>query len=175
MASISEFKAKLKGGGARSNLFEVEINFPTYAGGSNETEAGLFLAKSASLPSMTVGVIEVPYQGRMFPMAGDRTFVEWTVTFINDTDFLLRDAFEKWSNAINGNESNEGFSNPVDYMRDIGIFQLDKEKKRVKEYLLQDGWPTEVGQIDVSMDSTDTIEEFTVTFRYLQWSSDTTS
>lgn len=173
--SISDFKAKLKGGGARPNLFQVEMNFPAFAGGSSETESGLFLAKSANLPPMTLGVIDVPYQGRQLPVPGDRTFQEWTVTFINDTSFQLRDAFERWQNGVNGLESNEGMDDLSDFMSDISVFQLNKKKDRIKEYQLQDAWPTEVGQIELSMDSTDTIEEFVVTFRYIQWSSNTTS
>lgn len=173
--SISQFKSKLKGGGARPNLFEVELNFPAFAGGAGETDSGLFLCKSASLPPMTLGVIEVPFQGRMLPVPGDRTFQEWTVTFINTTDFKLRDAFERWQNGINGLESNAGFDDLSEFMMDQSAFQLNKNKDRIKEYQLQDAWPTEVGPIELSMDSTDTIEEFTVTFRYLQWASNTTS
>lgn len=173
--SISDFKNRLKGGGARPNLFEVEINFPPYAGGASETDSGLYLAKSAALPAMTVGVIDVPFQGRQLPVSGDRTFQEWTVTFLNDTSFALRDAFERWQNGVNSVETNIGLDELSDFMSDIAVFQLNKNKDRIKEYQLQDAWPTEVGQIELSMDSTDTIEEFTVTFRYVQWASNTTS
>lgn len=173
--SISTFKSKMKGGGARANLFEVEVNFPAFAGGANETEKGLFMAKSTQLPSSTLGTIEVPFRGRVLPIAGDRTFAEWTVTFINDTDFGLRDAFERWSNGIEEHESGNGLTNPEDYMMTAKAFQLNKAEERIKEYEFVDIFPTEVGTIEVASDSTDTIEEFTVTFRYVFWKSNTTS
>lgn len=173
--SISQFKAKLKGGGARANLFEVELNFPTFAGGGSETESGLYLAKSTQLPPMEVGVIDVNFQGRILPIPGDRTFPEWTVTFYNTSAFELRNAFERWNNSVNTLESNIGLVNPDDYMSDVGVYQLNKAKDRIKAYNLQDAWPSNVGPIELSMDSVNTIEEFTVTFRYVQWSSDTTS
>src|SRR5690625_3835059 len=104
--SISSFKAALKGGGARSNRFEVIIDFPAFAGGSDEIRKTAFLCSSAQLPGSTLGQIEQPFRGRVLKLAGDRTFDDWEVTFVNDTDFALRDAFERWHNAINGYNSN---------------------------------------------------------------------
>lgn len=175
MSSISEFKTRMKAGGARANLFEVEIFFPAFAGGANETDQGLFQARSTSLPPSTLGVIELPFQGRVLPLPGDRTFEEWTCTFINDATFELRDAFEKWSNGINGIESNTGITNPDEYMSDIVIHQLDREGNQIKSYKLQDSWPLSVGPIEVSMDNADTIETFDVSIRYINWSSNTSS
>lgn len=173
--NITDFKSRLRGGGARANRFEVEVVFPTFAGGTEETDKGLFLAKSTSLPASTIGVVEVPFQGRILPIAGDRTFAEWTVTFLNDTDFALRDAFERWSNGINSHEGNTGSVNPEDYMKDISVYQLNNASERIKEYKFRDLFPTEVGNIELGMDSNDAIEEFTVTFRYIDWVSNTTS
>lgn len=173
--SISDLKAQLKGGGARANLFEVELSFPSFAGGSKEIEAGMYLTKSAQLPSSELGTIEVPFQGRTFKLAGDRVFNEWTCSFLNDSDFTLKNAFERWSNAINEHESNKGLSNPEDYMVSLKVYQLDRQKKRIKEYEFRNAYPSTVGEIEVSMDSSDTIEEFSVTFQYTEWVSDTTS
>lgn len=173
--SIADFKRRIKGGGVRANLFEVEFSFPAYAGGGEESDQGRYLVRSTQLPSSVLGVIEVPYQGRVLPLAGDRTFEEWTCTILMDTDFGLRDAMERWSNGINGLNSNTGITNPEDYMVDIAVHQLDRNKNRIKTYYLQDAWPFNVGPVEESMESTDTIGTFDVNFRYVEWSSNTTS
>lgn len=172
---ISEFKRNLSGGGARTNLYEVEIEFPAFAGGQDETRKGTFLIKASSLPPSVLGIIEVGYRGRKLKVAGDRTFEEWTVSVWNDTSFDLRNAFERWSNAINQHEENVGLEDPEDYMTFATVFQLDRNGNRIKAYSLRDIWPSNVGAIQLSMDDTDTIEEFEVTLQYSEWYSDTTS
>ena len=98
--NITEFRSRLSGGGARSNLFEVEIAFPEELNItiSDVSDKIPFLVKAAEIPASNLGNIPVPYRGRVLHVAGDRTFDPWTVTIINDTDFVLRDAMEKWSN-----------------------------------------------------------------------------
>jgi len=172
---ISEFKKNLRGGGARTNLYRVEIDYPVFAGGEAETRRGTFLIKAASLPSSVIGVIEVGYRGRKFKLAGDRTFEEWSVTVLNDTVFDIRDALERWSNGINQNESNIGLENPEDYMSTAMVHQLNRNGDVVKSYLFQDVWPSNVGMIQLNQDDSDTVEEFEVTLQYSQWTSNTTS
>lgn len=172
---ISDFKRNLAGGGARTNLYEVEIEFPAYAGGASETRKGTFLIKAASLPPSVLGVIEVGFRGRKLKIAGDRTFEEWSVTVINDISFDIRDALERWSNGINQNESNVGMDNPEDYMTFAVVYQLNRKGERVKAYLLKDLWPSNVGMIQLNQDDENTIEEFEVTFQYSEWVSNTTS
>jgi hypothetical protein len=115
--TLEDFKARLIGGAARPNLFEVELTFPNFAtegtSGDNTTdqtrtvsELSRFMIKTANLPASNVGVIEVPFRGRTLKIAGDRTFDVWTVTVINDVDFSIRTAFEKWMNAINKHDDN---------------------------------------------------------------------
>lgn len=172
--NISQFKAALKGGGARANLFEVELVFPAFAGGATETRLARFLVKAAQLPPSTIGVIEQPFQGRVCKIPGDRTFPEWTVTVVNDTGFEIRDALERWSNAINSHAGNEAAANLEDIYSTAAIHQLDRQSKRVKTYNFRDLWPSEVAAIDVAQDSNNQIEEFTVTFAYNDWVSNTT-
>jgi hypothetical protein len=172
---ISEFKRNFSGGGARTNLYEVEIEFPVYAGGQAETRKGTFLIKAATLPPSTLGIIEVGHRGRKLKLAGDRTFEEWSITVWNDTAFDLRDAFERWSNAINGHASNEGFENPDDYMSYAVVHQLNRKNERIKSYLLKDVWPSNVGAISLSSEDNDVIEEFEVSLQYSEWEARTTS
>ena len=109
MANISDFKARLSGGGARPNQFKVVCPFPGYAQVGGEIEDMAFLCKSASLPAMNIGNISVAFRGRDIKIAGDRpTFPTWSTTIINDTDFKLRNAFERWQNGINNMTDGEG-------------------------------------------------------------------
>jgi hypothetical protein len=173
--NISEFKNAFKGGGARANLFEVELAFPDFAGSQEATRVGKFMIKSAQLPPSTLGVIEQNYRGRIFKMPGDRIFPEWTITILNDTDFLIRNAFEAWSNGINTHEGNLGAEDLTETMVQMSAFQLDRRGNRIKPYVFKDLWPSEVSPIEVSHESTNQIQEYTVTLQYSEWVSDTTT
>ena len=122
---VDDFKSKLRGGGARPNLFKATINFPGYANGDAELTS--FLCEAAQLPGSTMGIIPVPFRGRILKMAGDRTFAEWTVTIINDTDFAIRNSMERWMNGINAHSSNTGLAAPIAYEADLSVDQLDRE------------------------------------------------
>lgn len=197
--TLEDFKARLIGGAARPNLFEVELNFPTFAteGGANDqtdqtrsvSELSRFMIKTANLPASNVGVIEVPFRGRTLKIAGDRTFDVWTVTVINDVDFSIRTAFEKWMNAINKHDDNSGLINPAQYQRDAVVKQFGRSSLSsaqssvtnptittpgdsmpvLKAYKFYGIFPTAVSAIDLSYDSTDAIEEFTVDLQVQWW------
>ena len=129
LRKITDFKSKLSGGGARSNLFECELSFPDAVdveGLNDILNKARFLTKAANLPASNVAPIEVPFRGRMLKIAGDRTFDTWTITVINDTDFSIRSAFEKWMNTINRVSDNTGVTNPADYHADAYVYQLDR-------------------------------------------------
>jgi hypothetical protein len=194
---ISEFKSKLTRGGARPNLFLVRLNFPNLAGvvdiGSDSskaaTETSEFLVKTAQIPASNVGVIEVPYRGRMLKVAGDRTFEPWSVTVVNDGDYNIRKAFEKWSRGINAHTENVaqlgyGADGGETYCRDMTVYQLSRDGQRpsktpanieapgvdgmdvIRAYRFYDSWPSAISAIDLSYESNDQIEEFTVEFQF---------
>jgi len=169
---VDDFKAKLKGGGARTNLFKATLNFPAYAGGDAELTS--FMCKGAQLPASTMGFVEVPFRGRMLKIAGDRTFETWTITVLNDTGFEVRNSMERWMNGMNAHSSNTGITNPVLYQSDLIVEQLDKDGTSVKTYNLRGCFPTNVSAIEVSYDN-EAIEEFTVEFQVQYWESNTTS
>jgi hypothetical protein len=170
---VDDFKSKLRGGGARPNLFKATVNFPAYAGG--DVELTSFLCKAAQLPASVMNVVEVPFRGRQLKIAGDRTFETWTTTIINDTDFNVRNAMERWMNGINAHSANTGLTNPVEYEADLIVEQLDKDGETIKTYQFRGCFPTNVAAIDVNYETVDTIEEFTVEFQVQYWESDTTS
>jgi hypothetical protein len=177
--TISQFKSALVGGGARPNLFEVELTtFPTAAANADwDPNNFRFMCKAAQLPASTIANIDVPFRGRIFKVAGDRSVDTWTVTVINDENFAVRNAFEEWMEGIAKLDNNLGATDPSAYMANATVYQLGRgstsssqdnggeSNSVLKEYVFEDIFPTEVSSIDLSYDSSDTIEEFTVTFQ----------
>lgn len=170
---VDDFKSKLRGGGARPNLFKATINFPRYAGG--DVELTSFLCEAAQLPASTVGVITVPFRGRQLKISGDRTFDVWSPTIINDTDFKIRNAMERWMNGMNAHTANTGLVNPISYQADLMVDQLDKDGSTLKRYTFKGCFPTSVAAIDLSYATENEIERFQVEFQVQYWTSDTTS
>ena len=179
--SISDFKSALIGGGARPNLFEVELT--TLPGGITwDADNFRYMCKAASLPASTIANIDVPFRGRIFKVAGDRTIDVWSVTVINDEDFKLRNAFEEWMNAIAKLDNNLGATQPESYMTNAKVLQLGRGSTKsstgnsgdanvvLKEYEMIDIFPTSVSAIDLSFETGDTIEEFTVEFQVQSFS-----
>ena len=170
LRKISDFKSKLAGGGARPNLFEVELAFPTAVAIENDVlQKARFLVKAAALPSSTINPIEIPFRGRILKIAGDRTFETWTITVINDVDFVIRSAFEKWMNIINKLDDATGLQNPDDYQKDAMVHQLDRDGGILRSYKFWDIFPTNLSAIDMSYETTDTLEEFTVEMQVHFW------
>jgi len=166
---VDGFRSQLRGGGARPNLFKATINFPAYADGDPELTS--FLCETAQLPGSTMGTIVVPFRGRQLKMAGDRTFAEWTVQIINDTDFAVRNSMERWMNGMNAHSANTGLASPVQYEADLKVEQLDRAGDSVKEYVFRGAFPSDLSPIDLSYATTDEVERFTVTFQYQYFDS----
>ena len=177
--TISDFKSKLVGGGARPNLFEVQVAFPNVVGKDDAEKEIPLMVKAAELPASNVGDIPVNFRGRILHVAGDRTFDPWTVTVINNTDWDLRKKFEDWSNYINDRTFDNGITNPTSYHAEAVVKQLARGKKAgtqketkvpvVAQYKFFGMWPSQVSSIALDYGSTDTIEEFQVTFQVEYW------
>ena len=183
--TLDAFKGRMVGGGARPNLFECEMYFPDDAVPTTTSKDDLsdktrFLVKAAQLPASTLTEIQVPFRGRQLKIAGTRTYANWTITVINDIDFNIRTAFERWSNLINKHEDNAGLVNPADYQQPMIVRQLgraavagpspisDANLPVLKMYQFIGAYPVEVSAIDLSYETQDAVEEFTVTLAY-QW------
>ena len=173
--TISNFKSALIGGGARPNLFEVELTtLPN--GVAWDADKFRYMCKASSLPASNIAAIDIPFRGRIFKVAGDRTIETWSVTVINDEDFKLRNAFEEWMEQIAKLDNNLGATLPESYMTNATVFQLGRGSTKsssnsegnnnavLKEYEFIDIFPTSISAIDLSYDSSDAIEEFTVDF-----------
>lgn len=167
--NVNEIKSQLTLGGAKASLFQVQIQNPVNAAGDLKTP---FMVKAAQLPESTLGTIDVPYFGRTIKLAGDRTFAEWTVTIINDEDFLIRNAMEEWMASINtheGNVRNLANASPLQYKSQAQITQFSKTGVPLREYSYVGMFPTSVSAIEMSWETTNAIEEFSVTFAYDYW------
>ena len=177
--TIDKFKSRISGGIARPNLFEVVLATPDGVVDTNVNDFGIksrFLVKAAALPASNIAPISVPFRGRTLKIAGDRTFDAWTVRVINDEDFQLRTAFERWANVISKLDDATGVTNPSSYMTDAYVTQLGRGAERfstsnsggessvLRTYKFFDIFPTQIGAIELSYDNGDQLEEFDVTF-----------
>ena len=175
---LSKFRSLMQFDGARPNLFECKLAFPAYANIGSPGEKFTFMARAASLPGSTVNSVPVMYFGREFKFAGNRVFQDWAVTIINDEDFLIRNAFERWLNGLNEHTTglrNNSFISPSDYQSgdesgDVAsVIQYGKNGDRIKQYYFFGMFPVDITPIDLDWGSNDNIEEYTVTFAYQWW------
>ena len=167
MAQIDDFKANLIGGGARANQFRVTITPPTGIAIGLDVRRTSFLVRASNLPGQTLTEIAIPFRGRSIYIAGDRSFDDpWTTTFMNDTDFMVRNAMERWANGINDLAAGTGVIAPADYQTDLFVEHLDRDDTILKSYIFRNSWPTTIAAIELTNDAQDAIETFEVTWRY---------
>ena len=178
LQNISNFIANMKGGGLRPNLFRVILAFPNEVGGAQAAQKISFTCKAASLPASQLGIVNAPYMGRVAKFAGDRVYDDWNITIILDTDLISRDAFEKWSDLVNGHVSNiaiPGWGNPSNYMASGQVELLDREGKAIRTYKIEGTWPVNVGEVQLAWDSNDQVAEMPVQLAVQYWSSEATT
>ena len=167
MAQIDDFKAQLIGGGARANQFRVTITPPSGIATGLDVRRASFLCRASSLPAFNLPAIPIPFRGRNIYVAGDRTFDDpWTTTFLNDTDFGLRNSLELWSNGINDLAEATGVTAAADYQTDLTVQQLDRDDTVLKTYIFRSAWPTDITSIALDAGTADAIEQFECTWRY---------
>ena len=182
--SITNFRDRLVGGGARPNFFEVNITIPESVSKFGDVDTDMrFMVKAAEIPAANIGNIPVPFRGRVLPVAGDRTFDPWTVTVINDNTFNIRDAMEQWSNSINDLQFDGGITSPAGYQTEAFVTQLGRNTgdnsgqlssgtdnmQQIRQYKFFGIYPNTVSSIPLDYGQTDQIEEFQVTFNYIYW------
>ena len=186
--TIDDFKASVVNDFARPNLFQVDLNFPATLGISSDLSTfGNFTVRAANLPASQIGVVEVPFRGRVLKIAGDRTFEPWTITVMNDSKFSMRNAFELWANSIQA--ANENFTaagtlgdatDSTGYFADMLVHQLSRDIKSdsenpkiLKSYKFYNVFPSNVSAIDLDFGNNDAIEEFTVELQVQYWAPQT--
>ena len=167
MAAIDDFKANLIGGGARANQFRVTITPPPGIAIGLDVRRASFLVTASNLPASVLGEVAVPFRGRNIYVAGDRPAPEpWSTTFYNDTDFMIRNAMERWHNGINDFANNTGVVNSADFQTDLFVEQLDRDDTILKTYIFRNAYPLTIGDIALSSAEAGEIETFEVSWRY---------
>ena len=167
MAAIDDFKANLIGGGARANQYRVTITPPPGIAIGLDVRRTSFLVTASNLPAQTLAEIAIPFRGRSIYIAGDRSFDDtWSTSFINDTDFMIRNAMERWSNGINDLAAGTGVIAPSDYQTDLTVEHLDRDDTVLKSYIFRSAWPTSVSAIELTNEAAGAMETFDVTWRY---------
>lgn len=165
--SLKEFREILKGGGARPNQFRVNLSFPAIVAGATEAaRKGQFLCTGTTLPGSAVTEVDVFYRGRRVPLAGERQFANWDVTILNDTDFEIRSALERWSNALNNYSDNTGVTAHTLYTAQLEVTQLGRNGEALKKYVFENAWPSQISPIQLDFSSNNQIENFSVSFAY---------
>lgn len=164
----------MQGGGARPNQFRVKLHFPAVVGalGTRAGNEAVFTCRAASLPASNISDIVLGYRGRPVHFAGERDFQPWSVSILNDTTFVVRDAFEEWNHAIVEYNTTRGLVTPRRYLTELHVEQLDRNDNPIKGYTFHDAYPTTVGEIQLSFDNNNTIEEFGVQFVYNYYTPD---
>lgn len=177
--NINQFVTNgLKFGGVRPTLFNVSMTFPDVAGINSEAPVKLqFVCRASSIPASTIASVPVPYFGRQVKVAGDRTFADWSVTIMNDEDYIVRNSFEAWHNAINSIVSNRRADNAVGESAIAGsgykgvavVQQFGKDGNVIKAYQFENIFPISVDEMALDWDATNQIQTFGVTFAYDWW------
>tara|TARA_B100000131_G_C18012429_1_gene571070 strand:+ start:437 stop:1021 length:585 start_codon:yes stop_codon:yes gene_type:complete len=181
--TIDDFKANVASDFARPNLFQVDLSFPQkIINNASLINLGKFTVRAANLPASQIGVIEVPFRGRVLKIAGDRTFEPWTITIQNDSAFALRSAFELWTSSIQSYNENftqaSGLGSSDDatgYFSDMLVHQLARDikdgeaPKILKSYKFYNVFPSSIAAIDLDYGNNDAIEEFTVELQTQYW------
>jgi len=170
--NVNEFRSQMVGDGACPNLFEVSMPFPGFSQPGDAQKKLTFMCRTAQLPGSTIGVVPVQYFGRELKFAGNRSFTDWSITVINDEDFVIRNAFERWMNGINShslNLRNPLAGSPGGYTVDADVTQFGKQGDVLKKYRFLGMFPQDIAPIDVDWGSNDTIEEFSVSLSFQWW------
>ena len=171
--NVNDIRAQLTGGGARANLFEVVMPFPTVSNPGAAAAKMSFTCKGAQMPGSDLGMVEMFYFGRTIKLMGNRTFPEWTTSVVNDEDFVVYNAVQSWMNAINSHEGNVRGAgvNPTDYQSSADIIHYGKDGEEIKKITVVNMWPSVLAPIDLDWSTNDALEEFTVTWQYDYWTA----
>lgn len=157
MPGINDILSKVKTGIARTNLYSVSI--PTKLADLD------FNAKGSQLPSSELGTIEIPYHGRKLKIPGQRTFAEWTITIMEDSNMTVRKAIEAWINSIDNAETGKlGIGSAI--FSDIKVTLLNTQGGAAMSYTLYGAYPSNMASVELSYDEQTAPLEYQVTFNY---------
>lgn len=148
---------------SRAYLFMIRIPFI-----GDDTQMTSF-ARSASLPSYSLGTVEVKFQAQTLRLAGPAEFEgTWSTSFLCDEAHSIRHKFLSWM-SVAYDPSTMSHGAPSQYKDDrCQIHQLDRAGNSISVYNFIGLFPSNVGQIEVSHENVEP-EQFEVTFTYDYW------
>lgn len=164
--------------GARPNRFNVVVSIPQQLELDGNLNNGItvsrklsFTCHATSIPAMKIGVVNAPYFGRFVKLDGDRTWDDWSIRVMLDTDYSTRNLFEAWSNFMNQVEKNTTLAKVVNgsgqtYKGTFDIYHYDMSDQVIAHYTLIGAWPAEIGAIDLGWERNNIISEFDVRIAY---------
>ena len=169
--NVSEFKSNFDGG-SRSNRFLISGDIGAGGGSINE-----IVVKAGSMPAVTLGILRVPFRGRVVKIPGDRTYEEWTFTVMDgfNEDSEWRNSFVGWNAEFNLHEQNVPGSfgsgagidlDSSDLFKTWTVTQLGLDGSEQRTVSMNKCWPVVVSELALSYDNADTISEYTVTMAY---------
>ena len=169
--NVSEFKSNFDGG-SRSNRFLISGDIGAGGGSINE-----IVVKAGSMPAVTLGILRVPFRGRVVKIPGDRTYEEWTFTVMDgfNEDSEWRNSFVGWNAEFNLHEQNVPGSSgsgagidldSSDLFKTWTVTQLGLDGSEQRTVSMNKCWPVVVSELALSYDNADTISEYTVTMAY---------
>jgi len=173
--SISTFTSNFNGG-TRPNRFRITGSIPGLGNAQAFHETGIYCLAS-TMPESTVGIIPIPFRGRIYKFPGDRQYSEWSATLLDDTgNNATWQLWHEWSQRFNSHEDNIAFDRThiSEFCADLTIEQLDHQSDAViKSTQLVNAWPVVVGPIAFDMGSANTLTQFQVTVAYSHYTSPT--
>lgn len=150
----------------RSNLFYIYINFPPFILNSSDARIkSKWLVQAASLPGRSTGVIEIPFRGVKTKYPGNSIYSDWSVTFLQDPNFILKKAFE---GLMEYQESIPAGVRGVDISTKFNceVVQLDGRQNAIKNYVLMGCILADMSDISLAQDENDSAQTFDVTLSY---------
>ena len=158
------FKSRLVGGGARANQFSVTLNPPRNCNwircqkNNFINQNWTYCLDRLSLKSLSTLEVDSCL------LLVTEHLKQWTTTILNDTDFAIRDAMERWMSAMNDFQTKcRTLTNVAEYTSDIVVRQLDARQYDLKTYISRNCFPVAIAPIDLNMDTASEIETFDVT------------
>lgn len=159
---------------ARPNRFMLAIEtLPPGLGNVKWDDEMIYHCKSASIPGRTLGEMQLNWMGNIYKLAGDPTYDEIQLVFINNATFSIRESLELWIDGI-ANSINNTRTSHLDYKGTLRLDQYGSGNNVIARYYLHGAFPKSIDAIEMNHETSDSIEEFSVSFSIDYWSGDDT-
>ena len=151
---IDQMAAKSQGV-LRGNRFKVKIFFPPVLGLIEETNMMEFYVMSDSIPSKTIGMLEVPVAGgAKLKVPGDAVVPDWAFNYMHDTKMKIRKAFARWGEYMYSNVTGMA-RNDASVFGSAEVSQMSTTNEVVNIWEMVKIFPTDAGSVEQDKASND--------------------